>query len=112
MNEEKMKANFKKFHAQRSFWKGNNRNALCWAFYCVNDNNELNVSTPQTMCYILCHSNPILNLNPKTQAKKGLIIYDTTNGIATLRKHVNTNRSNVLKNFEKEKNCTLKEKDV
>jgi hypothetical protein len=64
------------------------------------------------MCYILCHSNPILNLNLKTQARKGLIIYDTTNGIATLRKHVNTNHSNVLKRIEEEMNCLLKEKDV
>jgi len=37
MNEEKMKENFKKLHTQKSFWRGNNRNVLCWAFYCVND---------------------------------------------------------------------------
>jgi hypothetical protein len=53
-----------------------------------------------------------LNLNPKTQARKGLIIYDTINGIATLRKHVNTSHSNVLKKIEEEMNCPLKEKDV
>jgi hypothetical protein len=34
MNEN----NFKKLHAQRAFWRGNNKNALGWAFYCVNDN--------------------------------------------------------------------------
>ncbi len=45
MNEN----NLKKLHAQRTFWRGNNRNALCWAFYCVNDNKEINVTTPQTM---------------------------------------------------------------
>jgi hypothetical protein len=64
------------------------------------------------MCYIPCHNNPILNLNPKTQARKGLIIYDITNGIATLKKHVNTNHSNVLKKIKEEMNCPLKEKDV
>jgi hypothetical protein len=58
---------------------------LCWAFCCVNDNKEVNVIALQTMHCIVCHNNPILNLNPKTQARKGLIIYKTTNGIATLR---------------------------
>jgi hypothetical protein len=66
MNENK----FKKLHAQRAFWRGNNINALCWAFYCVNDNKEINVTTLQTMCCIFCHNNPILNVNPKTQARK------------------------------------------
>jgi hypothetical protein len=56
------------------FWKGNNKNALWWAFYCVNDNKEVNVTTPQTMHCILCHNNPILNLNPKIQARKWLIL--------------------------------------
>jgi len=28
----------KKLHAQRTFWRGNNKNALCWTFYCVGDN--------------------------------------------------------------------------
>ncbi len=36
----------KKLHAQRVFWKRNNKNALCWAFYHVNDNKEVNVKTP------------------------------------------------------------------
>jgi hypothetical protein len=42
MNEN----NLKKLHAQRTFWRRNNRNALCWAFYCVTRNN---VTTLQTM---------------------------------------------------------------
>jgi hypothetical protein len=50
-------------------------------------------------CY-LCHNNSILNLNPKTQVKKRLIIYNTTNGIVALRKHVNVDHSNVLKRIE------------
>jgi hypothetical protein len=63
MNEEKMKNNFKKLHAQRSFWGANNINELCWAFYCVNDNKEVNITTPQTMHCIICHNNSLLNLN-------------------------------------------------
>jgi hypothetical protein len=39
----------KKLHAQRVFWRRNSKNALCWAFYCVNDNKEVNVTILQTM---------------------------------------------------------------
>jgi hypothetical protein len=95
MNEN----NLKRLHAQRVFWKGNNKNALCWAFYCLNDNKEINVATFQIMHCIPCHNNPILNVNPKIQARKGLIIYNTTNGVATLKKHVNVNHFNILKKF-------------
>jgi hypothetical protein len=93
MNEK----NLMKLHAQRAFWRRNSRNALCWAFYCVNDNKEVNVIIPQTMRCILCHNNPILNVNPKMQARKGLITYNRTNGIVTLRKHVNLDHLNILK---------------
>ncbi len=47
-----MKENLKKLHAQRLFWKPNNRNALCWAFYYVNDNKEIDLIAPQIMHYI------------------------------------------------------------
>jgi len=75
----------------------------------MNDNKEVNVIVFQILHCILCHNNPILNVNPKTQAKKGLIIYNTTNGIAPLRKHVNLNHCNILKQFEKEVNFPLRE---
>jgi hypothetical protein len=67
MNEN----NFKNLHAQKVFWKRRSKNALCWAFYCVNDNKKINVSTPQIMHCIICHNNMIFNVNPKTQARKG-----------------------------------------
>jgi hypothetical protein len=60
---------------------------------------------------IICHNNLILNLNPKTQARKWLIIYNTINGIISLKKHVNPNHFNVLNFFEEEVNCTLKEEE-
>ncbi len=87
--------NFKKLHAQKGFWKRNNKNALCWAFYCVNDNKEVNIRIHQIMHCIICHNNSILNVNPKTQVRKGLIAYNTTNGIATLKKHVNSDHFNI-----------------
>ncbi len=52
----------------------------------VNDNKEVNVTTFQTSkCCIFCHNKPVLNLNPKNQARNELIIYNTINGISTLR---------------------------
>jgi hypothetical protein len=36
--------------------------------------------------HIFCYNSPILFCNPKIQARKGLIIYNTTNGITTLKK--------------------------
>lgn len=50
---------------------------------------------------ILGHNNPILNLNPKTQAKKILTIYNTSNGKIALRKHVIVNHFIVLKKLKK-----------
>jgi hypothetical protein len=66
MNEK----NLKKLCAQRTFWKGNSINTMCWAFYYVDDNKEVSATTLQAMRCIFCHNNPILNVNPKTQAKK------------------------------------------
>ncbi len=91
-----MKKNSKKLHAQRLFQKPNNIIVLCQAFYCVNDNKKVDVTTPQVMHYIFCHNSLVLNSNPKTQANKGLIIYNTTNGIAELRKHVNSDHCKIF----------------
>jgi hypothetical protein len=52
-----------------------------------------------------------LNVNPKTQAKKGLIIYSSSSGIIALRKHVNSDHPNILKKFKEEINCPLRENE-
>ncbi len=39
--EKEMKENLKKLYAQRLFWKSNNKNALCWAFYYDNITKKL-----------------------------------------------------------------------
>ncbi len=49
----------------------------------------------QTMGCLFCYNNPIVITNAKTQAKRGLILYNTTNDIITLKKHVFTNHSSV-----------------
>jgi hypothetical protein len=51
------------------------------------------------MHFIFCYNNLIFNLNPKIQARRRLIIYNTTNGIITLIKHVNLNHFNILNFF-------------
>jgi hypothetical protein len=82
---------------------------LCWTFYYVNDNKEVELTSLQVMHYIICHKSPILNLNPKIQARiRNLIIYNTTNGITTLKKHVNPDHCNIFLNFEKEVNSPLR----
>jgi hypothetical protein len=101
-----MKENEKKLHAQILFWEPNNKNALCWAFYYINDNKEIYLIGFQIMCYILVTI--VMNLSPKTQAMKVLIIDNTTNDMITLRKHVNSNHCNTFNFFEKV-NCPLKE---
>jgi hypothetical protein len=65
-----MKRNLKKLQAQRLFWKPNNIIVLCGAFYCVNDNKEVEVTIPQIIHCILCHNSLVLNSNLKTQAKR------------------------------------------
>jgi hypothetical protein len=48
------------------------------------------------MWCILCHNDPILNVNPKTQARKGLVIYNSSNGIVALRKRANSDHLNIF----------------
>jgi len=77
-------------------------------FFCVNDNKDVNVKCPQTMRCILCYSSPILFCNFKTQARKHLILYDITNGITSLKKHVNVDYYSKAKMFEEEVNSPLR----
>jgi hypothetical protein len=48
--------------------------------------------------------------NPKTQTRKGLILYNTTNGITSLKKHVKVNYFIIAKMFENETSNPLKGK--
>jgi len=79
-------------------------------FFHVNDKKDVDVKCPQSMKCILCYSNLVLFFNFKTQAKKGLIIHNTTNGIITLKNQVNVDHSIIVKIFEKELNSQLKGK--
>ncbi len=44
--QEKIKANLQKLHLQIKKQKGHDRNALCWSFFIVNDNNIVDGSKP------------------------------------------------------------------
>jgi hypothetical protein len=57
---------------------------------------------------ITCYSSLLLFVTIKF--KQGLILYNTTNKITTLKKHVNVNHSIIAKMFEEELNSPLKRK--
>ncbi len=48
---QKMKHKLKK-------WRGNNKNALCWSFYCVNDNKTIDNKCHQLMRCFFCYPKP------------------------------------------------------
>jgi len=52
------------------------------------------------MHYIFGHNNPILNLNPKSRAKKRLTIYNTSNDKIALIKHVNVDHLIIILKFK------------
>jgi hypothetical protein len=58
---------------------------------------------------IICYSSPFLICNLKIQARKDLILYNITNQITTLKKHVNANHFIIANFFEKEVKNPLRE---
>jgi hypothetical protein len=83
-SEEIMKENLKKLHAQRKIWKPHGKISLCWNFYCVNNNVDVDLVNTKIMCCNLCYQNPVIGINTRIQARKGLISYYKTNGITFL----------------------------
>ncbi len=57
---------------------------------------------------ILCYNCLVLVCNPKIEARKGLILYNITNGIKTLKKYVNVDHSIIAKMFKEKVNNSLK----
>jgi len=75
--------------------------------YCLNANKPMDVKCFQLMRCIFCYASPILITNAKTQARKGLILYNSVNGITTLKKHVYVDHYMIAKIFEEEINNLL-----
>jgi hypothetical protein len=96
------KKNLKNLHFQRKKWKHDNRSAVCWSFYCVNDNKPVNEKCFQLMRWNICYVNLILIITAKTQARKGLILYNFTNEINALKKHVYADHNVIEKIFKEE----------
>jgi hypothetical protein len=101
--DERFILNLQKLHAQRLFWKPKGRNVICWAFYVVNDNKPMDGKIPQVMRCQLCYKTPML-YNPRTKLKKGLISYYKTNGISTLKKHVDVKHHLLANKLDEEMN--------
>ncbi len=81
----------------KDYFENHNKNALCWVFFYVNDNKEVDLIAPQIMHYILLQQSNF-EFKSKNSSKRGLIIYyNTTNRVPALRKHVNVDHSNILK---------------
>jgi hypothetical protein len=59
---------------------------------------------------ILCYNCVVLACNPKIETRKGLILYNITNRIKTLKKYVNVDHSIIAKMFKEKMNNSLKEK--
>jgi hypothetical protein len=92
-----MKIKFQKLHVQRKFWKVHNINALCWAFYCVNDGKKVEIANHQVMRCIMCYVDPVNVHNQRIKERKASITYYKTLGITTLKKHVDANHSIIAK---------------
>jgi len=83
-------------------WKMHDRNALCWSFYIVNDNNIVDGSKFQNMRCMICHVN-FVPFNPRTKKRRGFITYSKKIGIIALKKHVDVNHAIFVKRFSRKK---------
>jgi hypothetical protein len=72
---KKKKDNVNNLHGQRSFWRKNSKNALRQHFIVLMITIFFLIIVFQTMRCILCHTNPILNLSPKTQVGKDYLYF-------------------------------------
>jgi hypothetical protein len=64
-----MEENLQTFHVQRKIWRKHNRNAIYWAFYCVNDDKKIDPENPSIMKCLVCYNSRMHALNPNTQKK-------------------------------------------
>jgi hypothetical protein len=94
VNRDDLHAYITKMHLenlrqQRFLWKPHSYTSFTWAFLKVNNNQPMDFDHNQIM-KILCHVDFVdLEILPMhTKCKKGLITYHKTNGITTMKKHV------------------------
>ncbi len=103
-DEEKIKQILQQLQIQRKKKCLDNRNAICWSFYCVNDNSKVNLDVPQMMRCLLCHFQFVVSVNSRKQLRKGLVTYYKTSGITCMYKHLDVDHSTIYKRFQEKIN--------
>jgi len=73
--------------------------------FCVNDNKDVDISCAQTMTFIICYNIIVFVLNPKTKARKGIILYNKLNKTTATKKHVDENHFCIEKDLRRK--CIL-----
>jgi len=94
------KINLKKLHTQRKSSKPHKIFSLCWNFYCVNDNVKIDLENTHIMHCILYYQELVIGINLRIQTRKRLISYYKTNGITSLKKHVDVKHTIITKLFK------------
>jgi hypothetical protein len=77
------------------------------SFFYVNDIKNVDVNALTMRC-IFCYNSIVLVCNVKIEARKGLILYNITNGIKTLKNYVNADHFIIAKMFKGKVNNSLK----
>jgi hypothetical protein len=77
-------------------------NSLTWGIFCVSDESPFDVKVPHVMHCILCCSKPIGHevLKQRKRLKKGFFSYFNNNGIIDVKKQVDVDHGQILKNFQ------------
>ncbi len=76
------------------------KNSLCWVFFYVNNNTQIDNNNPQMMHCILYYTSLVNASNIRTWALKNLISYYKTNGKKKFNKHVNINHAIIAKELK------------
>jgi len=106
-NNERFVLNLHKLHAKRLFWKSERRNAICWAFYVVNDNKLVDGKILQVMRCHLCYKTLVL-YSTRTKLRKGIMSYYKSNGILALRTHMDGKHNLLTKKLDEEVNNSMR----
>ncbi len=89
---------------QLVWWKLHQRTSPTWAFFKVNDNQQIDLKQSEVLRCIVCHketSSPNI-LALCTRCHKVLIAYSKCNRISVMAKHVEQDHAYLLRQFQEE----------
>jgi hypothetical protein len=94
---------------QRLLWKPHSPTSLTWAFLKVNNNQLVDLDHNQIMGCIFCHVDfvDLEILAMHTRCRKGFITYHKTNGITTMKKHVDADHFALMRKLAKDLTIVL-----